>query len=158
MEKASTSDTFQSRHGRRRPTILAFLAAVVLLSASLARAADLPPADQAAIESVITGQIDAFRHDDGDRAYGFASPDIQAMFGDAGNFMSMVRQGYQPVYHPQSYVFGDARSIDGVLMQEVAVIGPDGEPHVAQYAMEQEPDGSWRIAGCQILARPAPGS
>jgi hypothetical protein len=33
----------------------------------------------------------------------------------------------------------------------VDLIGPDGEAATALYAMEQEPDGSWRIAGCMLL-------
>jgi hypothetical protein len=134
------------------------LVPLLLTFAPSAYAADLQPADQAAIQGVIAGQIDAFRHDDQDRAYGFASPDIQAMFGDAGNFMTMVREGFQPVYHPRSYAFDEARAINGMLIQDVAVVGPDGQPHIARYTMEQEPDGSWRIAGCQILAKPSPES
>jgi hypothetical protein len=138
----------------------ALLAALLLLSgAALAdEVADLPPADRQAIEQVITGQIDAFRHDDEPGAFGYASPGIQFMFGNAERFMSMVRQGYQPVYRPRSVAFGDLLVVDGNLVQEVAVIGPDGLPHLARYVMEHEPDGTWRIDGCVLVAKPAPES
>jgi len=120
--------------------------------------ADLPPADRQAIEQVISGQIEAFRRDDGAGAFGYASPDLQLMFDNPGRFMAMVRQGYQPVYRPRSVAFGDAFVADGTLVQEVAVIGPDGEPRLAQYAMEREPDGTWKISGCRLLEKPSPGS
>lgn len=75
------------------------LLAVLLLVAGAAQAdqlANLPGADRQAIQQVITNQIDAFRRDDDGRAFGYASPGIQFMFGNAERFMEMVRQGYQP--------------------------------------------------------------
>jgi hypothetical protein len=120
--------------------------------------ANLPPADRQAIEQVISSQIDAFRRDDSVSAFGYASPDIQSMFGTPTQFMAMVRQGYQPVYRPRSVTFGDLLLVDGNLVEEVGVVGPDGEPRLAQYAMEREADGSWRIAGCRLLEKPSPGT
>ena len=34
------------------------------------------------------------------------------------------------------------------------LVGPDGVPIMAQYVMERQPDGSWRIDGC-LLERSA---
>jgi len=140
-----------------RPLLAALL--LFVCGAALAdEPASVAPADRQAIEQVISGQIKAFRHDDGSAAFGYAAPDIQSMFGDPAHFMAMVRQGYQPVYRPRSVAFGDALIVDGALVQEVGVVGPDGEPRLAQYAMEHEPDGTWRIAGCRLLDQPSPGS
>jgi hypothetical protein len=76
------------------------------------------------------------------------------MFGSPQRFMQMVREGYQPVYHPRSLAFGDLLVVHGNLVQELAVIGPDGQPHLARYVMEHEPDGTWRVDGCVLVARP----
>ena len=133
------------------------LLAALLLVASVAQAdelAKLPAADQQAIQQVIANQIDAFRHDDDGRAFGYASPGIQFMFGSPERFVSMVREGYQPVYHPRSMAFGDLLVVDGNLVQELAVIGPDGAPHLARYVMEHEQDGTWRIDGCVLVTKP----
>ena len=138
-----------------------FLAALILIACGAAQAeepANLRPADRQAIQQVITDQIDAFRRDDGTGAFGFASPELQMMFDNPARFMAMVRQGYQPVYHPRSVAFGDVLVVDGNLVQEVAVIGPDGQPRLAEYTMEREPDGTWRIAGCRLLDKPSPES
>ena len=72
---------------------------------ALAQDLDLSPADRAAIRDIIQSQVEAFRRDDGDAAFGFASPSIRGMFGSSEIFMDMVRQGYQPVYRPRDFDF-----------------------------------------------------
>ena len=111
----------------------------------------LPPNDRAAIHDVIQHQLDAFRADDAGTAFGFASPGIQGMFGDAANFMAMVRHGYPPVYRPRSATFGGLVEVDGRTVQKLHLIGPDGVPALALYFMEREADGTWKIDGCQLL-------
>jgi hypothetical protein len=131
---------------------------VLLLAAGLMRPAparaddpaEVPAADRAAIAGVITRQIDAFRHDDANAAFGFASPMIQGMFGDPAHFLAMVQRGYPPVYRPRSVHIGALVMQDGRIVQRVELVGPDGGRDLALYTMEREPDGSWRIDGCQL--------
>jgi ketosteroid isomerase-like protein len=104
--------------------------------------------DAAAIRSVIERQLQAFRADDVPQAFSYASPAIQSIFKDPDTFMSMVRAGFQPVYRPREYEFRDLVTVEGRWTQRVLVVGPDGVPVVAQYVMERQPDGSWRIDGC----------
>jgi len=105
---------------------------------------------RAAFEAVIEGQIEAFSRNDGDAAFAFASPDIQGMFGNPDRFMEMVRAGFAPVYRPRSYAFEPTVVADGLPAQPVRVIGPDGRGVIALYRMEEQPDGSWRIAGVTL--------
>ena len=128
----------------------AALAAFVLLAPSLTRA-ETSPSDAAAIRSVISGQIDAFRQDDAAGAFAFASPSIQGLFGTPAGFLAMVQHSYLPVYRPGSVDFTALRTDDGSTVQDVEVIGPDGLAYTARYTMEKEADGSWRIDGCQLL-------
>jgi Domain of unknown function (DUF4864) len=134
----------------RRMTQLLFL--FCLLAAGPARADVAPPdaADAAAIRGVIEAQLKAFQADDGAQAFSYASPAIQSIFKDPDTFMSMVRAGYQPVYRPREVEFRDLVPVQGRLTQRVLVVGPDGVPVVAQYVMERQPDGSWRIDGCAL--------
>ncbi len=131
-------------------TILALLVGAALVG-PVAVAAD-EDVTRAEIQRIIEAQIDAFRRDDSAAAFGFASPGIQARFGTADTFMSMVRQGYQPVYRPRAVEFGALEMVRGRLTQNVLVIGPDGMPVQALYPMEQQDDGSWRIDGCVLVA------
>ena len=105
---------------------------------------------RAAFEAVIEGQIEAFSRNDGDAAFAFASPDIQGMFGNPDRFMEMVRAGFAPVYRPRSYAIEPPVVADGLPAQPVRVIGPDGRGVIALYRMEEQPDGSWRIAGVTL--------
>ncbi len=128
------------------------LAAAALSAPSLARADDAPLAasDRAAIRKVIEDQIAAFRRDDGETAFGFASPGIRDQFGSADNFMDMVKSGYAPVYRPKKVDFGALEVDSGTILQHVFLVGPDGQLVEAIYFMEREADGSWRISGCVL--------
>lgn len=124
----------------------------VMLSLALPVAAQVSPADQTAIRDVIEGQLEAFRRDDGDAAFGYAAPSIRNMFGSSETFMDMVRQGYRAVYRPRVFEFREIVTLHGMVTQKVHVIGPDGRPVTAFYPMTQQPDGSWRIEGCYLQA------
>ncbi len=113
--------------------------------------ADLSDADRETFRAIISGQIDAFRRDDGAAAYGYASPTIQGLFPDPERFMAMVRSGYRPVYRPRSVTFGAVVDTPRGPEQRVFVTGPDGRNWVAVYSFEKQPDGSWRINGCVLV-------
>ncbi len=107
-------------------------------------------ADRAAIQSVITGQMDAFKQDDWTKAFGYAAPSIRLRFGSVERFASMVVSGYAAVWRPRDVQFEDLKSDGGNPRQEVYVVGPDGVPVIATYVMERQEDGSWRIAGVYL--------
>jgi hypothetical protein len=111
---------------------------------------DVSAADRQAIRSIIQSQVDAFRRDDGEAAFGYASPAIRQMFGNAQTFMDMVRQGYPMVYRPRVFDFAEIVTLNGAPTQKVHVVGPDGRPVDAFYPMTQLLDGSWRIDGCYL--------
>ena len=130
-------------------SLLATIALLACLVAPLR--AEPAAADQAAIQDVITRQLDAFRRDDAAAAFALAAPSIQSMFGSAANFLSMVQTGYKPVHRPRSVDFGPLTDEGGEIVQRVELTGPDGLPYTARYTMEREADGSWRISGCQLI-------
>jgi hypothetical protein len=131
-------------------TLFAALAFLLILAPASVIAAP-SPADEAAIHGVIAAQLDAFRRDDASGAFAYASPELQAMFGNPDHFMAMVQRGYAPVYRPRSMDFTSLDEEDGAIVQRVELIGPDGLAYTARYTMEREADGSWRISGCELL-------
>ncbi len=139
--------------------IVLIVFAVFMLALAPARAESLTPADEAAFRSIIGSQIEAFRAEDGPKAYSHAAPVIRQIFPTPDMFMNMVRQGYQPVYRPRSVEFGEAGfSASGRPIQKVTVVGPDGLTYEAIYTMERQPDGSWAISGCAIVRAPELGA
>jgi hypothetical protein len=115
-----------------------------------APASTLPAPDQDAIRHVVEGQLAAFQRDDSAGAYGYASPTIQQKFGDASNFMAMVKGGYPAVYRPKSVTFDKLVDTENGPDQILTVIGPDGHAYTAHYIMQKQPDGTWMINGCTL--------
>jgi hypothetical protein len=132
-----------------------FLFALALGLPDLAMAGGDPPSvlaapDQQAIRRVIESQLDAFQHDDGAKAFGFASPVLQEKFGDPATFMQMVKQGYTAVYRPKSVAFEKLVETQQGPDQILRLVGPDGLTYAAHYLMQKQPDGSWMINGCYL--------
>jgi hypothetical protein len=112
---------------------------------------NLASTDQLAIKQVIERQLEAFQHDDGAAAFAMAAPSIRAMFGAPENFMTMVKNGFQPLYRAKEFAFDSLLEEDGQIKQRMRVVGTDGVAHLALYTMERQPDGHWLIAGCVLL-------
>jgi len=116
-----------------------------------ARADDISRADQSAFQEIISDQIAAFNADDGLRAYSHAAPVIKQLFPSPDIFMSMVRQGYQPVYRQKSFQFGPVLDDMGRPSQEVTIVDVNGQVWTAIYSFERQANGSWKISGCRLV-------
>ena len=111
----------------------------------------------AAIELTIQSQINAFEADDFGKAFGFASPNIQSLFGSPERFGSMVKNGYPMVWRPADVQYLELREVNGALWKKVLIRDQSGELHLLDYQMVPGPDG-WRINGVQLLKRPDVGA
>lgn len=129
-----------------------FAAALFLAVWGLSALAD--EAENPAIETVIGDQIAALKADDFAKAFTFASPAIQGMFGTPDNFGAMVKQGYPMVWHPAGVKYLQLRNVADGLWQRIMVTDASGQVWLLDYRMVQV-NGAWRIDGVQIL--PAQG-
>ncbi len=111
-------------------------------------------AQQAEIESTISSQFEAFKADDFEGAFQFASPNLQLMFRSPENFRQMVTTGYPMVWRPAEVSYLELREIEGALWQKVQITDGKGFTHLLDYQMV-ETDAGWRIAAVQILDAPA---
>ena len=137
---------------RRR---LGCAALIGLLVPTLADAALLAESDARAVRQVIEAQLKAFAEDDAARAFFYASASIQAQFGDANNFMAMVRSGYPMVVRPAAVSFFQPQVEVGVpatVTQLVQFRDREGRLWKATYLLEQETGAGWRISGCMAAA------
>lgn len=105
---------------------------------------------EAGIKATIGAQIDAFKSDDFARAFTYASPNIQGMFGSSENFGRMVRNGYPMVWRPGDVQFLELHEEGGRIWQKVMIRDRQGKLFVLDYQMIETADG-WRINGVQIL-------
>ena len=134
--------------------LMSLMFATLLFSS--VQAAEVSLSDKARFETVIAGQLEAFKKDDGATAYSFAAPIVKSLFPNPDIFMAMVKRGYEPVYKNSKYIFGEL-AIDqfGRPAQHVIITADDGKRYEAVYSMQQQVDGSWKIAGCQMVEIPS---
>ncbi|MBL8584691.1 MAG: DUF4864 domain-containing protein [Rhizobiaceae bacterium] len=133
---------------RRIAAALVLLAGLAAGTATLAGEAEIRSA-----RSTIEAQLKAFLADDGAAAYGYAAPNIKAIFPTVEAFMHMVENGYQPVRRPRNYTFGKVEETGPTsIIQQVLLVGPDGKEYEAVYTLELQPDGTYRITGVSLRA------
>ena len=132
------------------------LTLAVAFGASLpARAQPVSAADARAARTIVSAQLEAFASDDAKRAFSYAAPSIRAMFGTPERFLAMVRAGYPVVYRAAGVTFLIPLRVEGDLVQGVHLTDAAGGLWLATYRLERQPDGTWRIAGCDV--QPATG-
>lgn len=133
-----------------RKTLIALFLAAISVTATFGFAGE---AEIGAAQRTIQDQFEAFRANDGERAYGFAAPTVKRLFPTLRSFMDMVENGYPPVRRPQSYAFGKVEETSATeIVQQVMIVGPDGKDYEAVYTLELQPDGVYRITGVSLRA------
>jgi uncharacterized protein DUF4864 len=146
-------DRHRRARARGRWTAAALvLVAVPLVAAGVAHAqAERDP--KAAGEPVMK-QLEAFRRDDYDTAYTFASQQIRALF-DRASFERMVKGGYPEIARSAFAIVAETElAADGHVRLRVKVRGANGIGVEAIYDMVWEGD-RWRING--VVTRPDQG-
>lgn len=101
--------------------------------------------------TIIKNQMTAFKSGNAEKAFSYASTALQRRFQTPTVFMSMVKQGYKPVYRPKSVTFGRLRETKSGPVQEVYLVGPENRNWLALYSFVQQEDGAWRISGCYLV-------
>jgi hypothetical protein len=125
------------------------LAMLVLLPIGAAHAQRDP--DEVAAGRVVMQQLDAFRRDDFETAFTFASRMIHDLF-DRARFEEMVRGGYPEIARSASATIDGSRRGDvGELYLFVRVQGTNGRTIEAVYEMVHEA-GRWHINA--VVTRP----
>ena len=127
--------------------IAALLVALSVALIGLSARAD----DVSTAQGVIRAQEQAFVRGDASAAYSYAAPAIKEIFPAPDIFMSMVQNGYAPVYRHKSFEFGESKVEGSSIAQRVHIIDANGEAWEALYTLEQQADGSYKITGCSLL-------
>jgi len=102
------------------------------------------------IRYVIRQQFEAFKADDVETAFTFASPMIEQMFGTPERFGQMVQNGFPMVWRPADVTFGGLTQRDGRTVQNVVIKDQAGTIHVLEYEMIETSAG-WEINGVRFL-------
>jgi hypothetical protein len=124
--------------------------AIAAPAAMDALAGTLPEPDAQKVQSVIIAQLDAFAQDDADSAFATATPAVREAIGNSGRFLAMVRGAYPMVYRPASVTFHKPEEDEGTVLQLVEIKDTNEKSWLALFALEKQPDATWRISGCVV--------
>ncbi|MBA4314814.1 MAG: hypothetical protein C0422_05730 [Alcaligenaceae bacterium] len=105
--------------------------------------------DRKETRAVIEAQLEAFKQGDGPKAFSYATPNIQTMFGDAETFMKMVREGYDVVVKPVTVRFVKFETDGMNALHAVQMIDRQKTLWNVYYVLQKRPDGTWRISSCE---------
>ena len=140
-----------------RVALFAWLFLALLARPGLAQA-PAPPADPRAVQAAsepVMRQLEAFRRDDFDTAYSFASEEIQQRF-DRARFEEMVRVGYPEIARSVFAVVAEGeRAANGNVYLVLKIRGANGVSIEAVYEVVSEA-GGWKING--VVTKPDPGT
>ena len=131
--------------------VLAFTAATASMQAS---ASTLNEAESVAVRQVVIAQLQAFADDDADSAFATATPGVREAIGNPLRFLAMVRGAYPMVYRPATFAFLKPEEDAGTVLQMVTITDSDDKSWIALFALERQPDDSWRISGCVVAENP----
>ncbi len=141
----------------RHPHRILMLVALALAAAGLhlrAAAEPLPEPEAQKVRDVIVAQLSALALDDADGAFETATPEVREAIGSSNRFLAMVRTAYPMVYRPASVNFYQPEQEDGGVLQLVEIKDDDDKSWLALFALERQPDQSWRISGCVVAEKP----
>jgi len=128
---------------------LVFVASLVAPALHAQTAADVDTASEPILQ-----QLDAFRKNDYDLAYSFASTEIHSLF-DRQDFERMVKTGYPEIADSmRARVVEQRLAPSGHVFLLLKIRGANGQRIEALYEMVWE-SGAWKING--VVARPDPG-
>ena len=109
--------------------------------------------EEAPWQATITGQIEAFRAEDGAAALSFAGEAFRTQFEGQPEafYVAIIASGYEPIVESRSHSFGAFNKVDELtVMQVVDFVGPDQGLYAALYQLADEPGEGWRVQGVAL--------
>ena len=124
--------------------------ALALATATQILAGPLEESETKKVQGVIVAQLAAFADDDAEGAFQTATPAVREAIGSSGRFLAMVRGAYPMVYRPASVIFHKPEEEEGYVLQLAEITDDNAKSWLALFALERQPDSTWRIGGCVV--------
>ncbi|MGV3569796.1 MAG: DUF4864 domain-containing protein [Ramlibacter sp.] len=150
-----TPDTPEHPSRLRSPaTAWSLLFSAILLGAIFTVDAPQARPDPAGVREVVQQQLQALAAEDAGTAFALADPGLRTRFGNADEFLAMLRAQYPMVVHPASVLFLKPHSDGSVALQKVRLTDTEGSNWMVTYVLNRQ-GGRWLISAC-VVAPDAP--
>lgn len=120
-------------------------------SPAAAQVVDLSPADVTEIQGAVQSQIEALANDDADSAFELTTAETKSRLGTPERFLALIKEQYDPVYRNRLVMMATPKMVAGSVYQLVRLTALDSQVWLAIYQMDKDPDGSWKIDGCELI-------
>jgi len=114
----------------------------------------LTPADRRRIEETVRAQIRAYAGRDAEQAFAALSPSTQQIFGKPERFLRSVAQDMPTILDTRRFAFLGLGQQRDLAVQQVLIMDGMGQEWLAEFQLEEQAPGDWRIKGCTVQATP----
>jgi Domain of unknown function (DUF4864) len=109
--------------------------------------------ERRSIEDVVRAELRAIVAQDATGAFAKLTPSTQSFFGGPEKFLRAVADELPPILVTKQFSFlGIDRS--GSTTSEVLITDVLGQEWLAEFQMERQKNGDWRVKGCVVEAAP----
>jgi len=122
----------------------------ILSLTGLAKSENSVQSDLSKTQNIIENQIQAFQSKDAELAFSYAAPIIKLKFNNPDEFMTMVKNYYEPVYNPKQYYFIESKYFEGSIYHQLQIISQSNTSYLATYSLIKN-DDEWKISGCAVI-------
>jgi Domain of unknown function (DUF4864) len=109
--------------------------------------------DKGKIEDAVRAELRAIVAQDAKRAFAKLTPSTQSFFGQPEKFLQAVADELPPILATKKFSFlGIDRT--STTTSEVLITDVIGQEWLADFEVEQQENGDWRVKGCVVQANP----
>jgi hypothetical protein len=76
---------------------------------------------------------------------------MRSLIGTPDRFLQLIKDQYPPVYRNRRALFSPPERIDGHTVVIVRLTDSENMVWLAIYELLREPDGAWKIDGCDLV-------
>jgi hypothetical protein len=106
------------------------------------------------IENAIRLQIRAYAARDARRAFARLAPSTQRFFGEPDRFIRSLAQEIPTVLDARRFAFLGVEQVGRRIVQQVLLTDSTEHEWLAEFQLERQENGDWRVKGCVLQATP----
>jgi hypothetical protein len=110
--------------------------------------------DRRGIEHAVRMQLRAYAARDAEQAFARLSLSTQRLFGAPDRFLRSIAQDVPPMLDTRRFALLGLDQNGSVVVQQVLITDSSGREWLAEFQLEPDSAGAWRIKGCIVQATP----
>ena len=126
----------------------------VLVKPDAALPGESHPPTGTALKMPFRVELHALVAQDAKRAFATLAPSAQSFFGKPDKFLRSVAEEMPPILLTRTFAFLGAERTENRTVQQVLITDSLGQQWLAEFQVERQQAGDWRVKGCVVAAAP----